>query len=81
VSAASVVTAHHNADNYRSIGCHSAQPRIARDKLNDAFFVVALGDLQTFDSLPELKRCVVIVDGKFPSNDITTHLVFTILAL
>ena len=45
MSAASIVTAHHNADNFRSIDCNSAQPRIARYKLSDAFFVVALGNL------------------------------------
>src|SRR5262249_9678695 len=81
VSAASVVTAHYHANHRRPIGRHSAQSRIARDKLSDALFVVALGNLQTFDSSPELKRRAVIVDGKLPSNDVTTHLVFTILAL
>src|SRR6266513_1634771 len=73
VSAASVVTAHCHADNCRSVDCHSAQPRVARYKLSDAFFVVAFGNLQTFDLLPELKRRLVIVDGKFPSNDLATH--------
>src|SRR5262245_43816355 len=73
VSAASVMTAHCHADNCRSIDCHSAQPWIARYKLSDAFFVVALGKLQTFDPLPELKRRVVIIDRKFPSNNFATH--------
>src|SRR5215475_7616224 len=73
VSAASVVAAHRDADNCRSIDCHSAQPRIARDKLSDSFFVVALRNLQTFDSLPEMKHGVVIVDRKLSCNDLATH--------
>src|SRR5215469_1355194 len=73
VSASSIVTTHHDADNCRSIDGHSAQPRIARHELSDAFFVVALGNLQTFDSLPELKRGIVIVDAKFAGNDVATH--------
>src|SRR5262245_47419576 len=72
--AASIVTAHHHADNSRSIRCDSAQPRIPDDKLSNAFFVVAFGNLQAFDSLPELKRCIVIFDRKFPSHDVTTHI-------
>src|SRR5258705_7356162 len=79
VSAASVVTAHCDPNNRRSVNCHPAQPRIARYKLSDAFFIVTLGNLQAFDSLPELKRRVVIVDRKFSSNDLATHLVFTTL--
>jgi DNA-binding Xre family transcriptional regulator len=31
--------------------------------------------------LPKLKRRVVILDRKISSNDLATHLVFTILAL
>src|SRR5215510_2640619 len=73
VSAASVVAAHRNADDCRSIDCHSAQPRIARDKLSDAFFVVPLGNFEAFDSLPEPKHRIVVLDGKFPSNDVATH--------
>src|SRR5215475_13589120 len=79
VSAASIVTAHHNADDCRSIGCNSAEPRIALHKLGDPFFVVAFGNLQTFDSVPEQKRGVVIVGRKLPSHDLFAHLVFTIL--
>jgi hypothetical protein len=70
VAAASVVPAHRNANNCRSVDCHPAQPRIARYKLSDAFFVVALRNLKTFDSLPELKRGVVIVGRKLPSHDL-----------
>ena len=69
VSAAPVVTAHHHANNCRPVDRDSAQPRIADYKLSDAFFIVTLGNLQTFDSLPELKRRLVIVDGEFPSNE------------
>src|SRR5262245_13982925 len=75
VSAASIVTAHHHADNCRSIDCNSAKAGIARYKLSDAFFVVALGNLHTFYSLPELKHGIVIVDRKLPSYDVATHLV------
>src|SRR5262245_49490246 len=75
VSTASVVAAHYHANNSRPVGCHSAQPGITQDKLSDAFFVIALRDLHTFASLPELKRGVVILDRKFPSNDLFAHLV------
>jgi len=47
--------------------------------LTDAFLVIALCNLQTFDSLPELKHCLVIVDRKISSNDLATHLVFASL--
>jgi hypothetical protein len=67
------VTAHYDANKSRSVDCHPAQPGIPRYKLSDAQFVVALGNLQTFDSLPELKRCVVIVDAKFPSLYFVAH--------
>jgi hypothetical protein len=75
------VTAHCDADNGRAVDCHSAQPWIARYKLSHTFFVVALGNFQAFYSLPKLKRRVVILDRKISSNDLATHLVFTILAL
>ena len=75
VSAASVVTAHHDADKCRSVRCHSAQPQVARYKLSNASFVVALGNLQAFDSLPEFKRRVVIVYAKFSSNDFAIDVV------
>src|SRR5262245_29668412 len=73
VSAAPVVAAHRDAHNCRSIDCHSAQPRIALDKLSDAFFVVPFGNFEAFDSLPEMKHGVVIVDRKFSGNDVATH--------
>jgi hypothetical protein len=47
--------------------------------LSHAFFVVALGNLQTLHPLPELKRRVVIVDRKISSNDFATHLCVTSL--
>src|SRR5215208_3646146 len=73
MSAASVVTAHCDAHNCRFVHGNPAQPRIAGYKLSDAFSVVPFGNLQAFDSLPELKRRVVIVDRKFPSKDLATH--------
>src|SRR5262245_28334138 len=69
------MAAHHDADNCRSIDRHSTQPRIARYKLSNTLSVVALGNLQTFDSLPKFKRRVVIVDGKFPSLNLAIDLV------
>src|SRR6516162_2312282 len=65
VSAAPIVAAHCDTDNYRSVDRHPAQPGIARDKLSYAVSIVALGNLQTFDSLPELKRGVVILGREF----------------
>src|SRR6516162_9675626 len=75
MSAAPVVTAHCDAHNCRSVDRNPAQPRIARYKLSDAFLVVALRNLQAFDSLPELKRRVVIVYAKFSSNDFAIDVV------
>jgi hypothetical protein len=46
-----------------------------REELSDAFSVITLGNLQAFHRLPELKDVVVIVDGKFPSNDLIAHVV------
>jgi hypothetical protein len=43
------------------------------DKLSDALFVIAFGNLQPFHPLPELKHRVVIVDGKFPRKDLVAH--------
>jgi hypothetical protein len=42
--------------------------------LSNAFFVITLGDLETFDPLPELNRRVVIADGKFSGVDVAAHL-------
>ena len=81
VSATSVVAAHHHAHNSCSVNGNPAQSRIARDKLSNALSVVAFGDFQTFNASPKLQRRVVIVDAKFSSNDVATHLVFTIPAL
>jgi hypothetical protein len=75
VSTPPVVAAHYHADNSRLLGCHSAQAWIARDKSSDAFFIVALGNFHAFDTLPKLKRRLVIVDRKFPSNNVAGHIV------
>jgi hypothetical protein len=73
VSAATIMTAHYNANNYRSICCHSAQPGIASHKLSHAFSVISLSNLHTFDPLPELKCPVVIVDPKFTRVNPVPH--------
>jgi hypothetical protein len=73
VSAASIVTAHCDANNFRAVDCHSAQSRIASEELSNAFSVVPLGNFQAFDGLPKLKDRVVIVDGKFLSGDSVSH--------
>jgi hypothetical protein len=74
ISAASVVTAQCDADNRRAICRHSAQARVAREKVENAFSVIALGNLETLSPLPQLKRRVVIANGKFSRFDIITHL-------
>src|SRR2546423_5762505 len=73
VSAATIMTAHYNANNYRSVYCHSAQPGIACHKLSHTFSVISLSNLHTFDSSPELKCSVVIVDPKFTRVNPVLH--------
>jgi hypothetical protein len=74
ISAASVVTAQCNADNRRAIGRHSAQSRIAREKVENAFSVITLGNLQTLGPLPQLKRRIIIANAKFSRFDVIAHL-------
>jgi hypothetical protein len=42
--------------------------------LSNTSSVIPLCNLDTFDPLPQLNRCVVIVDGKFSGFDIAAHL-------
>jgi hypothetical protein len=74
VSAASVVTAQRDANYRRAIACHSAQSGVACEKVGNAFPVITLSDLETLDSLPQLKRRVVIANGKFARFDLVAHL-------
>jgi hypothetical protein len=74
ISAASVVTAQCNANNGRAIGRHSAQARVAREKVGNSFSVITLGNLETLSPLPQLKRRVVIANGKFSRFDVVAHL-------
>jgi len=74
ISAPSVVTAQGNANNRRAIGRHSAQSRVPREKVGNAFSVITLGNLETLSPLPQLKRRVVIANGKFSRFDVITHL-------
>jgi hypothetical protein len=74
ISAASVVTAQCDANNRRAIDRHSAQPRVAREKVRNAFPVITFGNLETLNPLPQLKRRVVIANGKFSRFDVVAHL-------
>src|SRR5207302_11064966 len=74
ISATSVVTAQCDANNCSAIGCHSAEPRVAGEKAGNAFPVIALGNLETLDPLPQLQRTVVIADGKFACFDVVAHM-------
>jgi hypothetical protein len=74
ISPASVVTAQCDANNRSAIGSHSAQPRVAREKVGNAFPFIPLGNLKTLNPLPQLKRRVVIANDKFPRFDISAHL-------
>jgi hypothetical protein len=74
ISAASVVTAQCDANDRGAIGRHSAQPRVAREKVGNAFPVITLGNLKTLHPLPQLKRRVVIANGKFSRLDVSAHL-------
>jgi hypothetical protein len=73
ISAASVVTAQGDANNRSAIGRYSAQPRIAREKVGNAFPVITLGNFETLNPLPQLKRGVVIANGKFSRFDVIAH--------
>jgi hypothetical protein len=73
ISAPSVVTAQCDANNRSAIGRHSAQPRVAREKLGNAFPVIPLGNLKTLNPLPQLKRPIVIANGKFSRFDVSAH--------
>src|SRR5439155_3804241 len=57
----------------RSLHIHSTKSRIATHKFSNAFPNNAIGDFDTFNPLPNPKRRIVIVDGKFPSDDFATH--------
>src|SRR5213079_2487207 len=61
MSATSVVSAQGDSNNCRSINRYSTEPWVAREKLSDAFSVIALGDLKAFNSTPDSDRCVVIL--------------------
>jgi hypothetical protein len=74
ISAASVVTAQCDANNRSAIGRHSAQPWVARKKVGNAFPVITLGNLETLNPLPQLKRGVVIVNGKFSRFNVSAPL-------
>ena len=62
-----------SANNGGAVDRDSAQPWIAREEFSDAFPVVSLGDFDALDALPNLNRCVIIADGKFPRVDVAAH--------
>jgi hypothetical protein len=68
------MTAQCDANNRSAVGRDSAQPRVTREKVGNTFPVITLGNLETLDSLPQLKRRVVIANGKFACFDIVAHL-------
>jgi hypothetical protein len=68
------VTAQCDANNRSAIGRHSAEPRVVREKVGNAFPVITLGNLETLNPLPQLKRGVVIANGKFSRFDVIAHL-------
>jgi len=73
ISAAPVVAAQCDANNRSSVGRDSAQSRVTREKVGNTFLLIALGNLETLDSLPQLKRRVVIADGKLARLDVVAH--------
>jgi hypothetical protein len=74
ISAASVVTAQCNANNRSVVGRYSAEPRVALEKVGHTFSVITLGNLETLNPLPQLKRRLVISNGKFSRFDGVAHL-------
>jgi hypothetical protein len=66
VPASTIVTAQHCADNAGPVRCDSTQALILFEKSADRFPIVALGNIETFDSVPEFDSGIVIVDSKFP---------------
>jgi len=73
VPTSSIMTTQRDTNDCGSIRRHSAQSRIALQKLSNALPIIALGDFDTFNPVPDTKRRIVIVDGKFPSDDFATH--------
>jgi hypothetical protein len=67
------VTAQCDANNRSAIGRDSAQSPVTREKVGNTFPVITLGNLETLDALPQLKRRVVIADGKFARFDVVAH--------
>ena len=80
VPAPAIVRAQRHRDHRRSIARNPTRPRIAREKLRDAFFVIALRDFNAFNLLPQLDRRLVIVDGKFSCLNRAAHIASRILA-
>jgi hypothetical protein len=62
-----------DANNRGSIGGDSAQSRITFEKCRNIFSIITLSDLETFNALPKLKRCVVIANMKLSGLDCATH--------
>src|SRR2546423_7246476 len=90
VPAPAVMAAQRHAHNYRSIGCDPTQSWISRKKSRNAFLVIAFGNLNALNSLPQLNRGIVIVDRKFSrancvlhegANNLSMHCPLLILAL
>jgi len=62
VSAPPILTAQHCADDGRSYKCDPTQSAVLFQKSPDCFPIVAFGNIQSFDFLPDLHRRIVIVD-------------------
>jgi hypothetical protein len=44
--------------------------------VSNVFFVITFSDLEAFDTMPKLKRVVVIADTKFSGIDLVAHPLF-----
>jgi hypothetical protein len=73
ISAPTVVTAQYDTNNRSAVSRHSAQSRVAREKVGNAFPVIALGNLETLNPLPQFERRTEIPNGKFSRFDIAGH--------
>src|SRR6266568_8406382 len=71
--APAIMAAQRHPHDHRSIGCDPTQSRISGKKPRDAFFVIALCNLEPLNSFPQLNRGIVIVDRKFSRANRVLH--------
>src|SRR5437762_13085084 len=73
MSAAAIMAAQRHTYDRRSIVCDPTQSRLPAKKPPNAFFVIALRNLEPLNAFPQLSRGIVIVDRKFSRANRVLH--------